>query len=114
MTDTNPDPVKALLEACEPDEMRALKAFIENAPCACHPQVQCIRCTALENYNALSRAASVLREREGGEDYYLSHEALIDLVSLLGERDAIGGGPGFAERWKEAYDNACDLVRVEP
>ena len=110
--DTNPDPVKALLEACEPDEMRALKAFIENAPCACHPQVQCIRCTALENFRALSRAASVLRER--GEPS--AHQRCIDEL-VRGFNTAIGtleasGNAFSAQNGRMNRDAALSLLNA--
>ncbi len=49
-----------------------------------------------------------------GFDYYPSHEALCDLVSLLSEKEALnGGGPGFQGRWDKAYAYAIELVRGE-
>ena len=64
---------------------------------------------------ALSPAAAPAQPEPTEPDYYPSHEALHDLVSLLSEHDALnGGGPGWNERWKKAVLAAEELVRVEP
>lgn len=48
-------------------------------------------------------------------DYYPSHEALVELIGLLAEREALSGPqPGFRERWERAMFEAEALVRVEP
>lgn len=52
------------------------------------------------------------------EDYYPSHEALVELVNLINEREFASFGPAwgptFAERWDRAVREAEELVRVEP
>ena len=54
-------------------------------------------------------------ETRADVDYYPSHEALRELVSLWSEHVALnGGGPGWAGRWESALNIATDLVRIEP
>lgn len=60
-------------------------------------------------------ARAVPAATESAEDYYPSHEALHDLVSLIAEHEALnGGGPGWSERWNKALATAEEIVRVEP
>lgn len=48
-------------------------------------------------------------------DYFPSHEALIDLVQLWVEHEALnGGGPGWQERFRAALAVAKELIRREP
>jgi hypothetical protein len=48
-------------------------------------------------------------------DYYPSHEALVDLVQLWAEHEALnGGGPGWRERFRAALVVADELTRREP
>jgi hypothetical protein len=49
------------------------------------------------------------------DDYYPSHEALVDLVQLWAEHEALnGGGPGWRERFRSALAIANELTRIEP
>lgn len=48
-------------------------------------------------------------------DYYESHEALVDLLHLWSEHEALnGGGPGWQERFRVALGVAYELTRREP
>lgn len=51
-----------------------------------------------------------LAEGMPAETTYDDHkEALADLVHLMSEQDASGGGPGFSERWEKAKRRAFEL-----
>lgn len=64
---------------------------------------------------ALGRSARPSDEHAPERDYHSSHEALVDLVQLWSEYEALnGGGPGWRRRFEAALDVARELVRVEP
>lgn len=48
---------------------------------------------------------TVLGAVEDGEDW---RERLHDVVMIQAEREVIGGGPGFAERSRKAWDRASE------
>lgn len=58
---------------------------------------------------ALQAQAGELERERKAPDYYPSHEALHDLVQLLGEESAIGGGPDFKKRWRAAVRRAEEI-----
>lgn len=58
-----------------------------------------------------ARAALVAEDR----DYQPSHEALVDLVDLWAEHEALtGGGPNWQTRFRAALAVAQELTRREP
>lgn len=117
--DTNPDPVKALLEACEP--LSALVADYEAAGIDTDDVILCGRTPwnaqpdepeppriLFRDLRALARAASVLREREDGE----SKSYLADLVKRL--RDvwsSIRTGRFVGDGDAAVIDEAIELIQ---
>jgi len=58
---------------------------------------------------------SVNEAEPDGVNYYDSHEALVDLVQLWAEHEALnGGGPGWQKRFNAALAVAHELTRREP
>ena len=123
MTDTNPDPVKALLEACEP--LSALVADYEAAGIDTDDVILCGRTSwnaqpdepeppriLFRDLRALSRAASVLRER--GEPS--AHQRCIDEL-VRGFNTAIGtleasGNAFSAQNGRMNRDAALSLLNA--
>lgn len=59
---------------------------------------------------------SVFRLTDAAQtDHHPSHEALVDLIQLWSEHEALsGGGPGWQERFRAALNVAHELTRREP